>query len=88
MVSVSHITNFGKNICLSFDVALVAGAIYSGYKTVGAYHFGQFAFTNGNIAFFENIKIWINSPKQLSTLESVWFVLGGAIMVGLIALRY
>lgn len=102
MVTVSHITKIGEHvwadkrkmfgiICLSFALALIVGAvytIYSGYTTVGAYHFGQFAFTTGNIAFFENVKVWINNPQQLSTLETVWFGLGGVVMFILIALRY
>ncbi|HIG45599.1 MAG TPA: hypothetical protein EYQ20_03945 [candidate division Zixibacteria bacterium] len=102
MVTVSHITKIGDQvwtdkrkmfgiICLSFALALVVGAvytIYTGYATVGAYHFGQFAFTTGNIAFFENIKIWINNPKYLSTLEAVWFGLGGVVMSILISLKY
>jgi hypothetical protein len=102
MVSVSHITRIGDRvwsnkrrmfalICVTFAIALVVGAvftIYSGYATVGAYHFGQFAFGTGNIAFFENVKIWINNPTRLSTLEAVWFGLGGVVMMLLIALRY
>ena len=102
MVSVSHITKIGDHvwsnrrwmfavICITFSVALIIGAvytIYTGYATVGAYHFGQFAFTNGNIAFYENVKIWINNPQYLSRLEAIWFGLGGIVMSGLIVLRY
>jgi len=102
MVSVSHITRLGDGlladkrrifflICVTFAMALIVSAlytIYSGYATVGAYHFGQFAFTNGNIVFYENVKIWITNPTQLSALETIWFGLGGIVMAGLIALRY
>ncbi|MBI4553357.1 MAG: hypothetical protein HY710_13925 [Candidatus Latescibacteria bacterium] len=102
MVSVSHIAKIGERvwsnkrrmffvICATFAVGIVISAvftIYAGYKTVGAYHFGQFAFGTGNIYFFESVKTWINNPTTLSRLESIWFVLGGVVMSGLIVLRY
>ena len=102
MVSVSHILKFGDRtwsnkqrlfvlICVAFAVSLILSAVYTiyiGYETVGAYHFGQWAFGVGNIAFFENVKIWINNPKQLSQLEFTWFTLGGVVMSILLTLRY
>lgn len=102
MVSVSHITRIGDQvwsnqrslfflICATFAIGLAISAaytIYSGYATVGAYHFGQFAFTNGNIGFYENVKIWITNPTYLTTLESLWLGLGAVIMMALLFLRY
>lgn len=102
MVSVSHILKIGARVWsnkrrmflvigAAFAVSMVIGAwytIYTGYATVGAYHFGQFAFGTGNILFFENVKVWINNPTQMSQLEFTWFILGGVVMAFLLLLRY
>ena len=102
MVSVSHVTRLGDRvwtdkklmfavICGAFALAFLVGAaytVYSGYETVGASQFDQWAFTTGNIHFFESVKIWIQNPTRMSAMETAWFFLGGLLMMALIFLRY